>query len=157
MRIPNWVWGVATALALVGPAGAQQLQLPDAVDLRAAYCSRVTAKQLDAQRGLLSLLEAIPASPEKAKLLSDFSAVEDRNRRLRAYLLPRLQFLVTAPIEAAAGMADADAQTNERLLREAGCHESDAWNLLTCSGPVLMGSPAKERQKVCDALNWLPF
>lgn len=144
---------VCTGLAT--PVEAQQL--PDGTDLRAAYCARLLSRQIESHRALMSLLGNVPESPELQAVRAKNQGVEDRHRRLLAYLEPRLSHLDVQPLIAASKTADADIDANGRLQQEAGCIGKELDAAVACSRAVLANAPATSKQKQCETVDWLPF
>jgi hypothetical protein len=134
------------------------LELPTATDLKAAYCGRVLARQIELGTKIDTLIARAPDSPAKRRVQAQAQDVQDRHRRLLAYLGPRLKHLDAGPLVAAAEMADADEATNARLSNDAGCAGAgDVAAVNACVSSALTNSPAREKQRQCDSLEWLPF
>jgi hypothetical protein len=150
--------GIVLLMSAVGygaiVTAASATELPNATDLKAAYCARVLVNQL----GVLTAFEPLAAgNPEaRAVLMNQRAQFEDRQRRILAYLLPRVPSLDVSGLSAAASAADADLATNSRLTQAARCGGS-LEEVNRCGDAALRNSPALAAMKKCDTLEWLPF
>lgn len=148
-------YAVLTWVGFTGSVMAQQL--PDTIDLRAAYCARLLAKQTSSHKALMTLIPNMPEGETKRAIVARQHEMEDRHRRLLAYLLPRLKYLDPGPLVAASETADADVATNTRVSEDAGCASMALQDAVACVAIAQAKSPIAIKQQQCADVDWLPF
>jgi hypothetical protein len=139
---------VLAALMCAAPARAQEL--PNAVDLKAAYCIRLISEAGLATRKIQRELHG--ADPNLLRQVSEkgeaFAAV---NVRLQAYLLPRMPSLEMLGVMAAANQASTDTRDMEKLADKCASDQSSP----ACQNQS--ASAYSQKLKSCQDLSWLPF
>jgi hypothetical protein len=144
-------------LAFSFSAFASAQPIPDANDLKAAYCIVVYNHQI----ALGQQMEQIPAGtdargqPLRDQLAETHRAKDAGLRHMLAYLLPRTRYIDPLGLLAASKSAEADiARQNElatMLQQECG---SDAECMFNVKPPETV---ELRRIKACDDLSFLPF
>jgi hypothetical protein len=144
---------VAAAASLALPAAAQQL--PNATDLRAAYCAQLLSRQVPLQRQFVAIVRDLPDSPQKRKAIADAEEAEARQNRIIAYLRPRVPHLDVGPLIAARETAASDIEAIGRLTEHCKCNDLEA--TLSCAQEATAASQIPKQQQQCASLEWLPF
>lgn len=135
---------------------------PTDVELRAAYCVPVMQNKVQSAEATAA---AYPAGPMKdAGVESAAQATDDLNR-LRAYIVPKLQYLDSQALLIAntRGQQDVAIAATAHRACFARCEPANNPNAafspkyLTCLGSCQRESPAILRTGGCTPLNWLPF
>lgn len=148
----------ALATAVVNAYATTPVSAPTDLELRSAYCLKVREAQLQA---VSSELEAdLRALPEVQEMLH---RDKDDIHRLRSYLLPRLDYLDSAALLAAASRGEADFR--QSAIQGAKCAESrtcpkqpsqlEKWG--ACIESCRQVHPVTARVDSCKDLSWLPF
>ena len=142
---------VATASLPVVLMGASAQQLPNAVDLRAAYCLQVSQHNV----GQLIGPPVDGEMPEATKqvLANTLEKARSNVRRLQLYLVPRIPQLDAFAISAATKSGDEDSALADRDLAQcySTCQIADCFN--KCSA----NSAAVAKVRGCNDLSFLPF
>lgn len=137
---------LAVLLTTIGDqAAAAALQAPNETDLRAAYCLTATKEHLKSLK-----------APDDAKIRGEVKA---RNRRLAAYLKPRLRLVDRAPIKAAQVQRLADSAEARRQMHANGslnCPTTSPEALAGCLLPLAMATKSSQKYLMCRDLSWLP-
>jgi len=135
--------------------------MPTDIELRTAYCIRVTGQQLQVMREMIGgEPQGSPAYGAVQKLLQDQATALNR---LRSYLLPKLSSLQPDALIAAAGRADADMEQAKGAgtvctkkcehLQENG-RPGEKWALCV---EQCADNPLTKRLRACREPDWLPF
>jgi hypothetical protein len=135
---------------MFGRASAQQLAPPTDTDLNAAYCLRITQRQI----------AAIPVMGRTEAVNKAIGEARDRVNRLQSYLTPRSGSVDGAALLAATKRADADsdqlATLTDRCIN-ALCRPDDTPDSCTMKLWSCVGSDLQARVHACDELIWLPY
>lgn len=126
-----------------GPALAEQL--PNATDLRAAYCRPIVRRHIEVLRAAARL------GPQKIE------EAEADARRLDLYLVPRIPHLSALGLVAAQTGAEEDLARSDAFGRrcEAGCEGKD--DSFDCFIRCVEKNPFGEKFRTCRPVTWLPF
>ena len=92
---------------------ALSLELPNDIDLKAAYCAGITGKRIGNMKTVLSVMEQIDHPEPRAmadKMRKRISEAQQLADRFDRYLNPRLKYLDQAPLVAAVHQGAADAE-----------------------------------------------
>lgn len=143
---------LAAALLVLGSSSAYALQAANDVDLRAAYCfgrlkdmKPLDLGNYDGERAAL------------AKTVND--RVASAQRRLRAYLLPRLEYVDGHAIMAAAQAGEEDQRAYLPAIEEcwkASNREANTAAAIAASKKCSAQTTSDKLQE-CEAANFLPF
>ena len=135
-------------------AHAQGSELPNQVDLRAAYCTKVVEYQIS----LLTDPTPVSRPPEAQRVLDRFRDNAQSNlRRIRAYLLPRVAYLDALGLMAAMQSADADIQEAKQEASACVSKCNSEPNALGCVLQCNANSEVTEHFQRCRDTSWLPF
>ena len=144
---------IAVMCCAAASSWAQPAQLPTPADLKAAYCVKVYRAGIDFFSSVLNM--GGPSAPEAFK--SKMQEMIDREnaglRRIKLYLLPRLQFLDPTSIAAAMASADADLAEANKVAEQCKCELEDA----ACRDRCAQHSESSGRLQSCQDLSFLPF
>jgi hypothetical protein len=149
-------WAMIILLTLA--TSVEALELPSEVDLRAAYCIPIIQRSVDE---MMSGENSVKDPEQKARLAYSLSKARTDLRRLRMYLVPRIEHLDPFELAVASKRGkEALVEENEYLNQCAPkCGRID--NEFSEWGPCLMkcftGNPVRTRTKACFDLSWLPF
>jgi hypothetical protein len=128
-------------------AAIAQLQLPNEIDLKAAYCIPIVLfdSQIEVDRNL----------PEP--LRNNLQESKDKGitnlRRINLYLVPRLSLLEVMPLVGAKKSAEEDLDRIKSEIRK--CNElSSVKEALNC---MSVETETLKRARSCKALSFLPF
>lgn len=129
-------------------AQAQQQQLPNNADLKAAYCIPIMQAQVANFQG-----DTQTTDPQvKQRIASALAEVSGRLERTQRYLLPRIPYLETTALAAARQQGITDQAASIKLVLD--CAKK-------CETPACMDKcvPAEPANKVraCNQTDWLPF
>lgn len=173
--MPGLTWKRVLIVALWSTAlpsspRAQTTQLPDATELRAAYCGSVAKQDVEDIKGGLDAIDQMPLTDaEKVEMATAVRETlrrsQDNFNRLRRYFVPRLPHLDPDSLLAATALGRADVAA-EHEVRIGGCfnacgkpgHNSGQVGQTTvrcwqdCYPPGLW-----ERTMACRNLTWLPY
>jgi hypothetical protein len=123
-----------------------QSQLPNEVDLKAAYCTPVIRARVENPLNLEDFQESMRKNVQE---LNERNAIN--LRRLNLYLMPRLSQLETDPLLGAVKSAKEDMirskDANAQCKRTGSVEE-----LLKC-----METETFKRLQICNAVSFLPF
>lgn len=141
---------MAVLMALNCIAGHTQ-QLPDAVDLKSAYCLAVVQNQV---LGLEASINTNPALPERQQALIVASQNDAKARldRIRRYLFPRIPYLDPTGLAVARQQGIDDQARSVKLLSDCinTCQTREC--LEACEPPDLAA-----KVRACAKTDWLPF
>jgi hypothetical protein len=132
---------------------AQAQQLPNQVDLKAAYCIPIAQNEI----ALLTTPvpdNSPPLADEYKRMFAQTLDKKNTNlRRLQLYLVPRVQYLDTLGLEAARKRGEEDAARASRDVSAciSGCQD------ITCITKCSNESEAAVRTRTCNDLSFLPF
>lgn len=150
----------ALVLLLLACSAQAQRQPPSSTEIRSAYCITVlTGRARDAQT--LASLPAPRALQERYREVQE--GYEQDVRRLRSYLVPRMQHLDGEPLLAAAdrGQSDVNAFLRTQLACKSRCDAKPASGPdageknAACFSACSAEDPASDRVKACSPVNWL--
>lgn len=142
---------LTVGLSLLLPAfaaSAQQQQLPNNADLKAAYCIPIMQSQVANFQG-----DTKTTDPQvKQHIAAALADVSGRLERTQRYLLPRIPYLEPTALAAARQQGISDQATSIKLVLD--CAK-------TCETPACMDKcvPSEPANKVrsCNQTDWLPF
>lgn len=120
--------------------------LPNAADLKAAYCTQVARAGAE-----ISGIEELP-EPAKTSVREFQKQAQQNLRRLQLYLQPRMALLETTALLAAAQGAKDDQALAAAELES--CMAQPGAELKTC---LAADSEAAKRIRSCRDLSFLPF
>lgn len=133
-------------MAALGAAPVVAKTLPDAVDLKAAYCIPVVRAGTE-----LGNSDGLP-EPFRTEVREFQEKAQQDLRRLQLYLVPRMELLDSSPLIAAAqGAKDDQARS---LAEMQNCMSKPSSELKTC---LAVESDAQKRIRSCRDLSFLPF
>lgn len=136
----------ALMLASVITTTANAKILPDAVDLKAAYCIPIVRSAAEITGG-----DALP-EPGRTEVRVFREKAQQDLRRLQLYLLPRLELLDSDPLFGAS-QAATDDQARARAELQS-CMAKPGAELKAC---LAVESEAQKRIGSCRDLSFLPF
>jgi hypothetical protein len=147
---------MVAGLASLSPvvAGAQQGQPGTDTDLRAAYCLAADNVQLSALTSGRNGLPASTPAESRAYLDKQIANLSSDVGRLRAYVIPKIQYVDPLAITAAAARGKADIAAS--LDEVADCQASTrgvAEQMTAC----LSHAPAGSRVRACQGATFLPY
>ena len=134
-----------------------QTMLPNAADLKSAYCIDRNQRVLSAHLQLLELLkdESLPGAKELREQTTKSKARDEQQlQRMRAYLLPRMPYLDSTALLAAIQRSREDS----KVLSDCKCTEGRSADFASCFNSCTASSGgAAQRLQSCDDVTWLPF
>lgn len=133
-------------LASVAGVSAFAKVLPDAVDLKAAYCIPIVRSGTE-----LGSSNDLP-EPFKTEVREFQQKAQHDLRRLQLYLVPRMDLLDASPLLAAAQGAKDDQARSVADVQ--GCMVKPSADLKTC---LSVETDAQKRVRSCRDLSFLPF
>lgn len=137
-------------ISITCAAAACAQELPNAIDLKAAYCIRLIS---EASSAINKLRKEFPT--DDLQIAKEFderaSAFMSYDSRLRAYLVPRMPSLEMVGILAAANQATADANDSKKILDKCAADRSASM----CQN--ISSSFFSKKLESCEELSWLPF
>lgn len=150
----------ALVLLLLACSAQAQRQPPSSTEIRSAYCITVlTGRARDAQ-----MHASVPAPRAQQEGFREVQAGYEQDvRRLRSYLVPRMQHLDGEPLLAAAdrGESDVNSFLQTQLACKSRCDakpasgpDASAKNA-ACLSACSAQDPASDRVKACSPVNWL--
>lgn len=144
-------------MALATIAEAQQTVVASDVDLAASYCLGVVRRQVSAASQLASQYRG--ETNYAALFAQNQKDLQERLERLRAYLLPKFQYVDTLQLAAATQRGEADFDSIPALIDRAGaqCLKGTPVERLQCITEQTERLPVSERMGRCKRLDFLPF
>jgi len=133
-------------------AVAHAQQIPNDIDLRAAYCLPIVNEQV----AVFGQPSGTPQPPQAERAIKDMASdAQGRLDHLKRYLLPRMPYLDATALAAAAAQGKDDSQRAQQDSAQclASC-ERDA-NPKQCLTSCETDTLVKVRR--CTKLGWLPF
>lgn len=147
---------IAAVLALYGGVVLAK-ELPNEVDLRAAYCIPVINNDLQEMNYDFSGMDAEIVNMAAKKK----SEIENDLNRLKSYLLPRLKYLDNLSLGVARerGKADVDRFNHDKkvCVYDVCQAQKSTTAKSECAIKCLDGNQVRERLKRCNDLSFLPF
>lgn len=137
---------IAFLLITITTTSAYSKVLPDAVDLKAAYCIQIVRSSTDLGNG-----DGL-AEPQKSEIKAIQEKARQNLRRLQLYLLPRMEILDVDPLFGAfQGAQDDQARS---LSEVQSCMGKPQPELKAC---LEVETEAQKRIRSCRDLSFLPF
>lgn len=139
-------------------AGALSQQLVPAsdVDLTASYCLGVVQQQLVGAAALAAKFDG--TDRPTSQLLSEHQqALQDRLTRLRAYIIPKLQFTDPTALLIARSRGQTDATALVAMSIPNECRSPDQVATVDCGLSGFRATGLWKRVERCKALEFLPY
>jgi hypothetical protein len=136
------------AVLLAVSSSALALQLPTDIDLKAAYCLRVSQMAWAGyQPGRFAFVDRMAAEDQ------------DRVNRLKSYLLPRMSYLDATGLVMASKRGEVDqAQYSQHFNNlEVQCAQDASAEICMSRLEGSMEAGLRTRIHTCNKLDWLPF
>lgn len=126
------------------------------VDLTASYCLGVVQQQVVGAAAFAAKLGATDA--RTSQLMSEHQqALQDRLNRLRAYIIPKVQYTDPVALTLSRSRGEADYATLMAVQIPQECSSPDRAKAVECGTTVVHSTPAWKRIDRCTALEFLPF
>ena len=126
------------------------------VDLTASYCLGVVQQQVLGAAAFAAKIDATDA--RTSKMMSEQQqALQDRLNRLRAYIMPKVQYTDAVALMVSRSRGETDFATLSAVKFPEECRSPDQPKAHECATTVIHSSPVWKRVDRCTALEFLPF
>jgi hypothetical protein len=137
---------------------------PTDIDLKAAYCIRLTQLTLaDLSARSKTMVDAAVSESQRRDVQNDLDSMvresSDQLNRLQTYLIPRLKYVDATGLMGASKRAEIDMQQYGQMAKAcANCTLGDGWGKCMTDGfRTCMAGELQTRIQQCASLTWLPF